>query len=255
MESNQSARIISLNKNYFVTNGGRCLVYRHPENENLLIKVVNPKFRERNTYKVRLVKQVPTIDRYRLSKCYIRELVESVRLRFSNHYIPQNCIQHVVGLVDTNFGFGLVVRAERDKEGKYATTLKTLIQTNQFNEHAQQKLENFYQSLADCDVAVSDCSPPNVVYAYDDIEGEHFALIDGIGEKTLIPILRMSAYLRKKSRLRQIEKLKQRVASDLGPWLGLSESEAQHDDFVGLRSRSTQPTPINSLNLIATRLR
>jgi hypothetical protein len=216
MKSNQSSRIISLNETHFVTNGGRCLVYRDPENENLLIKVVNPKYRERNTRKVRLVRRIPAINRYRLSKCYIRELVESVRLRFSDHYVPTTCIQHVVGLVDTNFGFGLVVRAELDREGKCAKTLKTLIQTNQFNEHVQKKLEEFYQSLANCDVAVSDCAPPNLVYAYDDIEGEHFVLIDGIGEKTLIPILRMSAYLRKKSRLRQIEKLKQRVTADLG---------------------------------------
>lgn len=215
MKTNQSSRILSLDESHFLTNGGRCLVYRYPENEHLLIKVVHPKFRERNTRKVRLVKRIPTINRYRLSKCYIRELIESVRLRFSTPYTAATCIQQVLGLVDTNLGFGLVVRAEVDNDGRYAKTLKTLIQTNQFNEHVQKKLVEFYQSLADCDVAVSDCAPANVVYAYDDLQSEHFVLIDGIGEKTLIPILRMSAYLRKRSRLRQIEKLKQRVADEL----------------------------------------
>lgn len=215
MRYKHSSRTVLLDQAHFVTNGGRCLVYRDPQNEHFLIKVVNPAYRERNTPKVRLVRRIPAINRYRLSKCYIRELVESVRLRFSNDYRSATCIQDVVGLVDTNLGFGLVVRAERDKDGQYAMTLKKLIEKNQFNEQVQHQLNEFYVALAECDIAVSDCAPPNVVYAYDAIQGEHFVLIDGIGEKTLIPILRLSTYLRKKSRLRQIEKLKQRVAVEV----------------------------------------
>lgn len=206
---------IILDDSHFVANGGRCFVFRYPGDDHLLIKVANPKFLRRNRLKDRLIRRIPAINRYRLSKCYIRELIESVRLKFTDHDASVISLQQVVGLVDTNYGFGLVVRAERDKEGRYAKTLKTLIQTRQFNTEIQQKLETFCQMLAHCDVAISDCAPPNVVYAYHETEGYHFVLIDGIGEKTLIPILRLSAYLRKKSRLTQIKRLKQRVAFDL----------------------------------------
>lgn len=207
--------MLSLNETLFVAKGQRCLVYQHPEYVNLLIKVINPQFKDRNNLKTRLLKRFPAINRYRLSKCYIREFIESMRLRINEQYTPPSCLQKVVGFVDTNFGLGLVVHAERGRDGEYAQTLKAFIQTNQFDQHIQNKLETFYQSLAECDVSVSDCCPRNIVLAYNEREGEHFVLIDGIGEKNLIPFLRMSSHLRKKSRLKQIALFKQRVEASL----------------------------------------
>lgn len=215
MQSSKMAGII-LQDAYLVMSGGRCLVYRHPDDDHLLIKVVKPKYRARNSIKVRLIRQVRSLNRYRLSKCYIRELIESMQLRCNDHYSTPTFLQQVVGLVDTNLGFGLVVKAELGSDGEYAKTLKTLIQTNHFDASIQKKLDEFYDVLAACDVVVSDCAPQNVVYAYNDVVGDHFVLIDGIGEKTLIPIFRMMpAYVRKKYRLNQIEKLKKRVSDSL----------------------------------------
>ena len=150
-----------------------------------------------------------------MAKVEIRELIESVRLRFNDNYRPPSCLQQVTGIVDTNLGPGMVVWAERGRDGHYAQTLKYLIQTHQFNDQIQKKLDEFYQQLANCDVAVSDTVPRNLVYAYDESVGDHFVLIDGIGEKTLVPYLRLSAYLRKKFRLRQIKQLKRRVDASL----------------------------------------
>ncbi len=207
--------MIVLNETLLVAKGQRCLVYCHPKDNHLLIKVLNPQFSKRNSFKTRLLKRVPMIHRFRLSKCYIRELIESVRLRFNDDYSPPSCLQQITGIVDTNFGPGMVVWAERGRDGRYAQTLKHLIQTHQFNDHIQKKLDEFYQQLAHCDVAVSDTVPRNLVYAYDETIGDHFVLIDGIGEKTLIPCLRLSAFLRKTVRLRQIKQLKKRVEASL----------------------------------------
>lgn len=211
MTTPQYPLMLNLDETHFVAKGQRCLVYRHPEYANLLVKVLNPQFKKRNNFKTRLLRRFPGINRYRLSKCYIRELIESMRLRFSEQYSPPSCLQKVAGLVDTNLGLGLVVIAEKERNGEYAKTLKSFIQTKQFDQHIQKKLEEFYQQLAICDVVVSDCYPRNIVYAYNETEGEHFVLIDGIGEKNLIPYLRISSYLRKKYRLRQIELFKKRV--------------------------------------------
>lgn len=215
MTTAQYPLMLSLDETHFIAKGQRCLVYRHPEYANLLVKVVNPQFQERNNFKTRVLKRFPAINRYRLSKCYIRELIESMRLRLHHPYTPPFCLQQVAGLVDTNFGLGLVVMAEKDRNGQYASTLKMIIQANQFDQQIQQKLEAFYQQLALCDVVVSDCCPRNLVYAYHETVGDHFVLIDGIGEKNLIPFLRISAYLRKKSRLSQIERFKKRVDDSL----------------------------------------
>jgi len=215
MELIMTANKLFLNEQYFVTNGGRNLVYRHPENADLLIKVINPKFIARSSFKIKLLHKSTTINRFRLSKCYIREIIESMRLRFAQNYQHPNFIQQFTGIVDTNFGFGIVVKAERGKDGHYAKTLKTLIKANQYNTEIQKKLDEFYNALANCDISVSDCAPANLVYAYNDEVGDHFVLIDGIGEKTLIPILRISTRLRKLSRLGQINRLKKRISSDL----------------------------------------
>lgn len=210
--------VLILHPTDLIAMGQRSLVYRHREDENSLIKVVNPKFREKKSFKAWLFQQVPSINCYRLSKCCIRELIESVRLRFNENYTPASCIQQVNGLVDTNLGLGLIVKAEKGRDGNYAKTLKTIIQLNQFDDTVREKLETFYNDLAHCDVAVSDCVPRNIVYAYDEVLGDHFVLIDGIGENTLIPILRFSTYLRKKSRLRRIKLLKKRLAMSLAKY-------------------------------------
>lgn len=207
--------IMLLDATDLIAMGQRSLVYRHPEDENSLIKVVNPKFREKKSFKSWFFRKIPPINRYRLSKCCMRELVESVRLRFNDSYKPIPCIQQVNGFVDTNLGLGLIVKAEKGRDGNYAKTLKTIIQMNQFDDVVKEKLEAFYRSLAECDIAISDCVPRNIVYAYDEVLGEHFVLIDGIGESTLIPILRFSAYLRKKSRLRQIKLFKKHLVMSL----------------------------------------
>lgn len=207
--------MLVLNETLLVAKGQRCLVYSHPNDNNLLIKVLNAQFCNKNSFKARLLKRIPAIHRFRLSKCYIRELIESVRLRFNDNYSPPICLQKVTGIVDTNLGPGIVVWAERGRDGHYAPTLKHLIQTHQFNDQVQRKLEEFYHQLAHCDVAVSDTVPRNLVYAYDKTVGDHFVLIDGIGEKTLLPYLRLSAYLRKRFRLRQIKQLKKRVITSL----------------------------------------
>ena len=132
--------VMMLDDTHLVMNGGRCLVYRHPNDDRLLIKVVRPKYRLRNTIKVRLVRKVRTINRYRLSKCYIRELIESMLLRFGDNYSAPTFLQQVVGMIDTNLGFGLIVKAEFGSNGDYAKTLTTLIQTNHFDTSMQKKI-------------------------------------------------------------------------------------------------------------------
>lgn len=214
--SSQSYSIkITLKDCHFVAKGQRCLVYQHPDVHNLLIKVLNPQFQQRNNLKNKLLKHLPGISRYRLTKYYLREFIEIMRLRSNHHDSSHRCLQQAVGLVNTNLGLGLVVIAERGQDGQYAKTLKSFIQANQYDEHLQNKVAAFCQELARNDITVTDCCPRNLVYAYNETDGDHFVLIDGIGEKNFIPFLRLSSYLRKKSRLKEIAALKRRIQASI----------------------------------------
>ncbi len=207
--------MLLLDNSHFVAQGKRCSVYSHPEYTNLLVKVANFDPQKRNSFKNKLLGRFSSISHYRLTKYYIRELIESIRLRRHKEYTPPSCLQQVIGLVDTNFGLGLVVFAERGRDGHYAKTLKSYIQANQFDSLMQKKLMEFYESLLACDIAVSDCGLRNLVYAYNSVDGDHFVLIDGIGEKNLIPFLRMSAFLRQLSRQKHFKSLKKSVDESL----------------------------------------
>ncbi|QMT59830.1 YrbL family protein [Legionella sp. PC997] len=204
--------LIHLTDQEFLAKGRRCLVYRHPHDLNLLIKVTNPELHQRNGYKTKLSQCIPLFYQFRFSKSYARELLENIYLRFKQNFLFPPFLQTVVGFTDTNYGFGLIVKAEKSIDGTCAKNLRTILHDGLFTEEMQKKLDAFCESLISCDISVHDLQPRNLVFAYDTFRGEeHFVLIDGIGEKTLIPIQRLSAYLRKRSRLSQIKALKERV--------------------------------------------
>ncbi|WP_454783266.1 YrbL family protein [Legionella sp. WA2022007384] len=208
--------LIQLTEQEFLAKGRRCLVYQHPHDLNLLIKVTNPELYQRNGYKTKLSQLIPLIYQFRFSKSYVRELLENIyfRFNFKQNVLFPPFLQTVIGFTDTNLGFGLIVKAEKNHDGTCAKNLRTILREGLFTEAMEKKLDAFCESLTSCDISVHDLQPRNLVYAYDPLKGEeHFVLIDGIGEKTLLPIQRLSAYLRKRSRLSQIKALKERVSS------------------------------------------
>jgi hypothetical protein len=208
MEKQAVDGLVVLDETHFVAKGRHYLVYRDPMNEQILFKVRYPEFRqyqpEQNKY---LIKRL--INQYRFSKSYVREFIELIRLRFYYRERLPWFIQKLIGFADTNLGFALLVKAERGQDGQYAKSLSTLIKTRQVTDQVRADLEIFYQELAHSTLVITDLHPGNLVYAYDAQRGNHFVLIDGYGDKTLIPMLRMSSYLRKRTRLSKIKQLKQ----------------------------------------------
>ena len=174
--------------------GNRRLVFQHPEDQELLIKVLKPgsyapdgQPRRRRVYKLR--------RREGAFVYHTRELHEYVAARISNrspHGLPICSIQ---GLVETDLGLGLTVEKLTDRDGGLAPTLRQVIERGEFDAAARRLFERFIQELIDKHVVVYELSVDNIVLAKDGRDGRRFVCIDGMGCRTLIPIQEWSKWI------------------------------------------------------------
>lgn len=168
-----------------IASGNNRDVYAHPDDANLLIKTVKPEALEkRSGSKAPLRKRL--FRRYRQYQTFIRECQEHVVSHLDESGVP-DFVHTVVGFVETDRGLGLVIKAERDSSGAYAKTLLKIIEDGLFDDTARAALEDFQRSFLTSNVIITDLGLKNLVYAYDDRKGAHFVVIDGYGEKNLVP--------------------------------------------------------------------
>ena len=178
--------MILLNHLKPIASGNNRDVFAHPDDADLLIKTIKPEALEKRSspdahWTKRLFRR-----RFRHYQNFLRECQEHLVSRLDPDKIP-DFVHTVVGFVDTDRGLGLVTRAERDKSGNYATTLAKLIAEGLYDDEAKQAMEKFNQAFLQSDVIITDLGQGNLVYAYSEERGYHFVVIDGFGEKNLIP--------------------------------------------------------------------
>ena len=216
---------IQLIETDFITKGSHNLVYLHPKHPDYLIKILGivkvlgliKKPDAIQGLEQRLLNStwlgtnsiMRSINRFRLTKAHVREFMEIVRLRFYDEFLlqPPPFMQTILGFTDTNLGFALVVKAEKDRDGNFAPTLSSLIKANKIDAQIKIHLEDFCKQVMAYDLILSDLRPDNIVYSYNETQGDHFVIIDGIGDKNIIPILKLSHFLRKNRKLRFVKKL------------------------------------------------
>lgn len=66
--------------------------------------------------------------------------------------------------------------------------MKKLLVERRFDDEARAALDRYIVELLKSNIVVADMHAGNLVYAYNETEGNHFVLIDGIGATTLIPV-------------------------------------------------------------------
>jgi hypothetical protein len=64
-------------------------------------------------------------------------------------------------------------------------------------------------------LVISDLTLDNIVYRYDEVKGESFCLIDGVGEPNLVPLKSCFKWWNRLSKERWIDKVKQRIVVQL----------------------------------------
>jgi hypothetical protein len=205
-----SRDFVNLNHETPIASGNNRDVFRHPDDSELLIKTIKPEVIEkREGDQSSWTKS--RFRRYRFYTNYLRECQEHVVARLDDGGIPP-FMQQVCGFIDTDRGLGLVTRAERDASGDYAKTLQHLINENCYDEQIKQALHRFIEQFLASRVIVTDLSIKNLVYSFRDPLQPHFVLIDGYGEKNLIPFNSLSAWCHLRSKRKRVARLHLAIA-------------------------------------------
>ncbi len=163
--------------------GGSRDVYQHPDHDHLLVKIV----RAASAKDAASGKPwVGTLRRYGLYTPYVREMKEYIAVHVRSSGSPR-CIQRCHGLVDTNLGLGMVVEKLCGADGGLAPNIGRLVRTQGITTQLWESVAEFHEEIRKHRLIVNDMNPSNVVRA---IEGgeERLVLVDGLGEKNLIPV-------------------------------------------------------------------
>ncbi|MEO0509042.1 MAG: YrbL family protein [Verrucomicrobiota bacterium] len=192
--------------------GNSRLVFEHPNDSRWLVKVLRP-----DLMSTRYGPDAPLRKRrrrYGFYRSFIREIQEYVAVYASMGKTPY-FLQTVAGVVETDLGLGLVSKAVLGRNGKLAPSIGTLISSGAFDEAVLHDLEKFLENILACDVVISDMNAGNLVYAYSQEHGNHFVLIDGLGNANFLPFKLLSRQINHRSKRNRFERLKNRIATRL----------------------------------------
>lgn len=206
-----TTRILRLGDLEPIAKGRMRLVFQHPHDPSLLVKVIRPEAIEQRWgsgqpwYKKR--------RRFRQYISYIRECEEYLagcaRLAGGLPFA-----QKITGFAETDLGLGLIVEAALDQEGKLAPTLAQIVFERRFDATIRAELETFTRQLIESDLIVADLKPANLVRAHSTDLGHHFVMIDGLGISTILPFKLFSRALNrlsKRGRVRDLWKRLERI--------------------------------------------
>lgn len=183
-EENVAVSIV-LDMDKCLARGGKKLIFKHPDNDDLLIKVLIPEKRAKwiAEKKIRLIKR--RFGAY--YRTFYREIDEYLSVSMRSDRIP-DFIQPFYGICHTNLGIGMIVGKILGPEGQLAQTLEKIATTGQFSaKQLHDLVDVIFDKLVANRVVACDLVPCNFVL--DLAEGSpRLVLIDGFGDTTLIPI-------------------------------------------------------------------
>ncbi|MDR6642282.1 hypothetical protein J2X57_001489 [Luteibacter sp. 1214] len=158
-------------------------VYQHPDEPDLLIKVIASESIEARWNAAPWYRRMARSGPY---KDFVREFREYVSSIYTGGYddVP---IARVVGLEMTDIGLGQIVEKVRRPDGGLAPTLHDWVKAEGFTAVTQTELESFHARLLSHNVIAADLHAWNVVYGEDSRGGPRLVMIDGFGEKNIIP--------------------------------------------------------------------
>lgn len=162
--------MINIDKYSFVGNGHHREVYRHPENQNLCIKIiVDGNFNSRQV---------------RREKAYYRYL--------EDRGISWDMIPKYYGDIQTNLGIGSVFDLILDQDGSVSKTLENYITSNEVTEAHYHGLSKSLHSLKDYllkqRIITMTPAPKNIVCQKDKSGISRLYVVDNISNSDLIPI-------------------------------------------------------------------
>lgn len=176
--------MLKLREVEMVAQGHKRFIFSHPTDPALLVKVWKPEVveerwgGERPWYK--------TTRRYGQYVSLQREMSEYLALAVK---FPDGVpvLQKLAGIVDTDYGIGVIVEKLTGRDGGLAPTLGALADREGVTAPLLEKVDQFRDELLRYGVIVGKLHDKNLVLAVRGGE-ERFVMVDGYGEKAAIPI-------------------------------------------------------------------
>ena len=195
-----------------IAKGRMRLVFGHPADPDLLVKVIRP-----DVIEARWGSGTPWYKRQRRFRqyiSYVREMEEYIAGN-AGRPGPYPFAQKIVGFVQTDLGLGLVVEAVKGRDGGLAPTLVQIIAKRGFDEQVQADLKSFVQAVIESDLVIADLNLNNMVYGHDARHGDHFVIIDGLGLSTILPFKLLSRRFNRASKAGRVKRMSSRIERTL----------------------------------------
>jgi hypothetical protein len=184
-------------------------IFEHPSDPDLLIKVVRADaIVTRWGGARRWYKRIPRALHY---TGYVRELKEyiAIQARAPGSNAP---IARMVGIVHTDLGLGLVSEKVRDVDGAAGPTLAKLYEQHRgYAPWMEEALTMFLRDLQASNVIVGDLHAWNLVYGSDSRGGPRLVLVDGFGEKNIVPRNSSSRFLNQYNNRRLYRRMRKQL--------------------------------------------
>lgn len=192
-----------------VASGHLRLVFDHPIERDCLIKVMRPEMiAKRWGGARRWYKRLPRAVHY---TGFVRELKEyiAIHARFPGANPP---IARTLGVVETDFGLGLVAERVHDPRNAPGPTLEALVRAHRgLPAWLDQALDALVADLLRYNVIVGDMHAGNVVFGADSRGGPRLVMIDGFGEKHVVPICTLSRIANQRNTRRLGARLRRKI--------------------------------------------
>lgn len=186
-------------------------VYQHPAEPEKIIKIIKPSIVASDGGFSKHGKTKRSLHQG-IYRQFRREIIQYLQL-CKTHYASGQFIFPVetpYGLVATDQGLGLVTEKITAPDGK-GWTLEDLARDTPLQPKHYQALQQFFDDCVRLHIVFGEVNIAGLMYTEQRSGRPEFVLVDGIGEKLLIPIRAMSAWVSG----RYVRKVQQRILAQV----------------------------------------
>ncbi len=180
---------ITLSSNTLLSKGGGRNIHAHPDNPGVIIKLHKP-LNDKPLQGLRTLLR-PKRRRFGALLNSFVEIDAFAEIVARTGDVPKFASQFL-GFIATNQGPGAMYEAIRGADGALAPTLKKHARNNPVEPGIETAIDQLWDEITDFRAVVSDPALRNVVVTGDATGGYRLTLVDGLGERTVIPILSWS---------------------------------------------------------------
>ncbi|NVO56087.1 hypothetical protein HW561_09840 [Rhodobacteraceae bacterium B1Z28] len=203
-----AVRLLQLSDQELLAGGGHRDVYACPDQPELLIKVTRPRKRPNRSLTKRLIRRLFPDSIYRNA---LKEIECEMKAALKSGVdIAQLPLARSFGVVQTDIGPGVVVERIDSGDGQLARHLSKLCQQGRLAPETLSELNSFVNKLFQLQVVGRDIHETNIVYGTRN-QTRMFFLIDGYGERNLVPLRTLSRRLNDRSLNKQMQRIAERT--------------------------------------------